>query len=352
MSRRALRLALAASAASVIPAAVVAAAEDADISVVEVEPVVEAPEPVVEPKVVDESAPVVDAFAQASGALGFAPVIEDEPAASVPDTDEPLLVGATPASVHAVPRRHRVAKRLVAAGASLGVMTVAGFMAVSMTLPATAVAAAQGGAAPVASLVAADAQTSTAKVPDDEIQAFVASSGVKDEALARSDEYSTVSLIDVAAEENIRFSDSLYTNDPEAAIQWPFMVGVAMSSPYGMRNGRMHAGIDLVPGNGATIQAIADGTVRIATESGGAYGVTAYVDHIIDGKVVTSHYAHMQHGSLQVKAGQKVKVGDTIGKVGNTGRSYGAHLHFEIIINGSTVNPLDWMRKNAGRYSY
>ena len=48
----------------------------------------------------------------------------------------------------------------------------------------------------------------------------------------------------------------------------------------------------------------------------------------------------------------KVKVGDTIGKVGNTGRSYGAHLHFEIIINGSTVDPLAWMRKNAGRYSY
>jgi murein DD-endopeptidase MepM/ murein hydrolase activator NlpD len=307
---------------------------------------------VVESEPVAASTTVVDAFAQASGALGFAPVVDDEPADSVPDAEESVPVGATPASDHVAPRRHRVAKRLVAAGASLGVMTVAGFMAVSMTLPASAVAAAQGGAAPVASLVAADAQKPSAKVPHDEIQAFVASSGVKDEALARSDEYSTVSLIDVAAEENIRFSDSLYTNDPEAAIQWPFMVGVAMSSPYGMRNGRMHAGIDLVPGNGATIQAIADGTVRIATESGGAYGVTAYVDHVIDGKVVTSHYAHMQHGSLAVKAGQKVKVGDTIGKVGNTGRSYGAHLHFEIIINGSTVNPLDWMRKNAGRSSY
>ncbi|BDZ39361.1 M23 family metallopeptidase [Microbacterium suwonense] len=187
---------------------------------------------------------------------------------------------------------------------------------------------------------------------EDEIQAFVASAGVEDEAIVRDADYSTVSLLDIAAEEHIRFSDSLYTNDPDAAIQWPFMVGVAMSSPYGMRNGRMHAGIDLVPGAGATIQAIADGTVRIATESGGGYGVTVYVDHIIDGQVVTSHYSHMQHGSIAVKVGQKVKVGDTIGKVGNTGRSYGAHLHFEIIINGSTVDPLVWMRKNAGRYSY
>jgi len=356
MSRRALRLALAASAAPAI--AVAATAEDAaGIPVGEVErvaeptPVVEA-EQVVEATPVVEAEPVMDAFAQASGAFGFRPVVDDEPAASVPEAEVPLLVGATPASAHAAPRRHRVTKRLVAAGASLGVMTVAGFMAVSMTLPASAVAAARGGAAPVASLVAADAEKSSTKLPDDEIQAFVASAGVQDEVLTRSDEYSTVSLIDVAAEENIRYSDSLYTNDPEAAIQWPFMVGVAMSSPYGMRNGRMHAGIDLVPGAGATIQAIADGTVRIATESGGAYGVTVYVDHVIDGKVVTSHYSHMQHGSIAVKVGQKIKVGDTIGKVGNTGRSYGAHLHFEIIINGSTVNPLDWMRKNAGRYSY
>ncbi|MGB3375506.1 MAG: M23 family metallopeptidase [Microbacterium sp.] len=355
MSRRALRLALAASAAPAV--AVAATVEDAGIPVGEIElvaepaPVVET-EPVVEPDIIVETEPVVDAFAQASGAFGFMPVVDDEPAASVPEPDQPLLVGATPASVHVVPRRRRVAKRLVAAGASLGVMTVAGFMAVSMTLPASAVAAARGGAAPVASLVAGDAEKSGAKLPDDEIQAFVASAGVQDEVLARSDEYSTVSLIDVAAEENIRYSDSLYTNDPDAAIQWPFMVGVAMSSPYGMRNGRMHAGIDLVPGAGATIQAIADGTVRIATESGGAYGVTVYVDHVIDGRVVTSHYSHMQHGSIAVKVGQKIKVGDTIGKVGNTGRSYGAHLHFEIIINGSTVNPLDWMRKNAGRYSY
>ena len=50
--------------------------------------------------------------------------------------------------------------------------------------------------------------------------------------------------------------------------------------------------------------------------------------------------------------GQKIKVGDNIGKVGNTGRSYGAHLHFEIIINGTTVDPLPWMKRNAGRYEY
>ncbi|MDT0156319.1 M23 family metallopeptidase [Microbacterium sp. ARD32] len=297
-----------------------------------------------------------DAFTLASDAFGFSPVDDSAPASASAATDQTAPTAqheqAEPiaASGHVAPRRIR--RRITAAAASLGVMGVAGLIAVSMTVPAGAITAVQQkGSAATASLVAADAPAK--KVADDEIQAYVASSDVQDEALVRDSEYSTVSLMDVAAEEGIkRVSDSLYTNDPNAAIQWPFMVGVAMSSPYGMRNGRMHAGIDLVPGAGATIQAIADGTVRKATESGGGYGVTVYVDHIIDGQVVTSHYSHMQHGSLAVRTGQKVKVGDPIGKVGNTGRSYGAHLHFEIIINGSTVNPLTWMRANAGRYSY
>ncbi|UYO96388.1 peptidoglycan DD-metalloendopeptidase family protein [Microbacterium sp. M28] len=257
------------------------------------------------------------------------------------------------AEAHVAPRRVRRLKgrRFVAAGATVGVMGLAGLLAVSMTLPAEAVAAAQGVQATSAmSLVAAGTDVPGAAASDEEIQAFVASSDVVDPNLQRNEVYSAASLVDLAAEEGIQYSDSLYTNDPEAAIQWPFVVGVAMSSGYGPRYGRLHAGIDLVPGSGAPIQSIADGTVRIATESGGAYGVTAYVDHIIDGEVVTSHYAHMQYGSLRVKTGDKVKVGDIIGLVGNTGRSYGAHLHFEIIINGSTVNPLPWMQENAGRY--
>ncbi|MFS2242897.1 M23 family metallopeptidase [Microbacterium sp. OR16] len=318
-------------------------------SAVEIEQIAEQVAPEAEPV----AAPVdADAFAAASMAFGFRPV-DDQPRVDgsvddVPVADEPVSAGVV--ASHLAPRRPRVS-RFVAAGASLGIMGVAGLIAVSMTLPVSAVAAAQGGAS--ASLVAgATAAASSDKVDEGEIQAFVAPADVQGESLARSDSYSTISLAQVAAEEGIKFSESLYTNDPEAAIQWPFKVGVAMSSPYGQRWGRLHAGIDLVPGEGAPIQAIADGTVRIATESGGAYGVTIYIDHVIDGQVVTSHYAHMQHGSMQVKAGDKVKVGDVIGHVGNTGRSYGAHLHFEIIINGSTVDPLPWMQRNAGRYEY
>ncbi|WP_449407676.1 peptidoglycan DD-metalloendopeptidase family protein [Microbacterium maritypicum] len=264
----------------------------------------------------------------------------DESATAQPETS---------ATAH-VARRRPPVRKFFAAGATVGVMSLAGLLAVGMTLPAEAVAAVQGATSLSAtSLVASGSAAVDGK---DEIQAFVTSSDVQNESLARSDSFSTMSLIEVASEEGINYSNEVFTNDPEAAIQWPFKVGVGMSSGYGMRWGRLHEGIDFVPGEGAPIQAIADGVVRIATEQGGAYGVTVYIDHVIDGQVITSHYSHMQYGSLQVKAGQTVKVGDIVGHTGNTGRSYGAHLHFEIIINGSTIDPLPWLRENAGRYSY
>lgn len=252
---------------------------------------------------------------------------------------------------HVASRRPRGSRKFLTLGATVGVMSLAGLLAVSMTLPAEAVAAAQGTSVAATSLVATSAdEKSTAA--DGEIQAFIAPSDVQSETLARGDDFSTISLVEVAAEQGINYSNEIFTNDAEAAIQWPFMVGVGMSYGYGMRSGRLHEGIDFVPGDGAPIQAIADGTVRIATEQGGAYGVTVYIDHIIDGQVITSHYSHMQYGSLQVSAGDTVKVGTVVGKTGNTGRSYGAHLHFELIVNGTTIDPLPWLRENAGRYSY
>jgi len=301
----------------------------------------------VEAEVVEKpsAASDIDSFAAASAAFGFAPVADEKT-----DAESETEPASTASVSHIAPRRVRRARKVVAAGASLGIMGIAGLIAVSMTLPASAVAAVQGSGLPLASLVAADDSTSSAKVGKEDIQAFVASSGVKEEGLARSDSFSTVSMAQVAAEEGINYSSEVFTNDSSAAIQWPFMVGVGMSYGYGMRSGRLHEGVDFVPGNGAPVQAIAAGTVRIATEHGGAYGVTVYIDHVIDGQVITSHYAHMQYGSLRVNAGDKVEAGTVIGKTGNTGRSYGAHMHFEIIINGSTVDPLPWLRKNAGRY--
>ncbi|WP_396659057.1 peptidoglycan DD-metalloendopeptidase family protein [Microbacterium oxydans] len=290
-----------------------------------------------------------DAFERASRAFratGAVPTVSTaERSPSAASSDAESVVPS-----HVAPRRPRNLRKVVTVGATVGVMSLAGLLAVSMTLPAEAVAGVRGGSAASMSLVSAAAADSKDEA-EDEIQAFVAPSGVESVPLSRSDDFSTVSLAEVAAEQGINYSGEIFTNDPDAAIQWPFLVGVGMSYGYGMRSGRLHEGIDFVPGNGAPIQAIADGTVRIATEQGGAFGVTVYIDHVIDGQVITSHYSHMQYGSLNVKAGDTVKVGTIVGKTGNTGRSYGAHLHFELIVNGTTIDPMPWLKANAGRSS-
>ena len=63
------------------------------------------------------------------------------------------------------------------------------------------------------------------------------------------------------------------------------------------------------------------------------------------GNGIKTRYAHMQPGSLTVYAGQRVSKGQQIGRIGNTGNSTGPHLHFEVIVNGSTTNPLKYVSK-------
>ena len=226
-------------------------------------------------------------------------------------------------------------------------MGIVGLLTVGMTTPAEAVAAASGDM-PITVMAPAESGTDL-DVDADEIQAYVAPATVEDVALDRTETYSTVSMAQIAAQSGIQNFSNFFVNDPNSAIQWPFAVGVPISYGFGMRSGRMHEGADFTPGAGSPIQAIADGVVRIATNSGGAYGVTVVIDHQIDGQLVSSRYAHMQYGSLQVTPGQQVTVGTILGRTGNTGRSYGAHTHFEILLNGTTaIDPIPWLRQHAG----
>jgi murein DD-endopeptidase MepM/ murein hydrolase activator NlpD len=232
---------------------------------------------------------------------------------------------------------------MAAATFTLGVMGIVGLMAVGMTTPAQAVAAL--GTAAAAPIPAGDVLS----VHADEIQAFVASPQVDNVSVARTENYSAGTLVDLAGTVGIsNFSSSVFTNDPNCAIQWPFAVGVTMTYGFGMRSGSMHEGVDFTPGVGSHIQAIADGVVRISTDGGGAYGVSIVIDHVVDGGLVSSRYAHMQYGSRQVQVGDHVSVGEFIGQTGNTGRSFGAHTHVEILQNGTTpIDPLPWLRSHA-----
>lgn len=112
---------------------------------------------------------------------------------------------------------------------------------------------------------------------------------------------------------------------------------VYISSEYGPRWGKQHTGVDFAANYGTQIYSWKSGTVTFAGWSGG-YGNFIEVNHN-DGTV--SRYAHCS--SLAVSVGQQVTTGQVIGYVGSTGNSTGNHLHFEIKVNGSFVNPLNYL---------
>lgn len=319
------------------------------------EPIVEqSAEPAVDP---EPAASDVDEFELAARLFSFTGETSVQSAAQ-PDSEDEATTGAeasagesVAAASHVVLTRHsvrNVGRQLTAASFSVGVMGIVGLLAVGMTTPAAAVAGVNG--TDSTSLLASDAVESDAH--EEDIQAWVAPVDMQSATLERDENYSSVSMGELASEEGITNYSNFFINDPNAAIQWPFAVGVPITYGFGMRSGRMHQGADFVPGQGAEIQAIADGIVRIATTSGGAYGVTVVIDHVIDGQLVSSRYAHMLYGSLNVSVGQHVTVGTVLGKTGNTGRSFGAHTHFEILQGGTTaVDPIAWLRSYTGRYS-
>lgn len=134
----------------------------------------------------------------------------------------------------------------------------------------------------------------------------------------------------------------LETSLSEAPDVWLLpLKGYNFSSPYGMRWNSLHAGIDLAAVEGTPYRAIHAGTVTKAGWFGG-YGYCVIVQHP-DG--TESVYGHSSN--LLVQEGQQVEAGEEIGWVGNTGHSYGSHLHLEVHVNGEPVDPVPWLRSKG-----
>jgi murein DD-endopeptidase MepM/ murein hydrolase activator NlpD len=119
-----------------------------------------------------------------------------------------------------------------------------------------------------------------------------------------------------------------------SGLIWP--TSGPVTSPYGQRWGRLHAGIDIGAPTGNPIYAANSGTVIMGCGSG--YGNCVLIDH--GGGFITL-YAHQS--AVYVNDGQQVSRGDNIGLVGCTGSCTGPHLHFETRINGSPQNPMNYL---------
>ena len=125
---------------------------------------------------------------------------------------------------------------------------------------------------------------------------------------------------------------------------WPVPGSQRVTSLYGYRNHpvyksrKFHTGIDIGAGYGLNIIASADGTVTMATTNGG-YGKCIIINH---GSGLSTLYGHCS--TLLVSAGDKVTRGQVIAKVGSTGVSTGPHLHYEVRVNGSTTDPIQYVK--------
>lgn len=129
-----------------------------------------------------------------------------------------------------------------------------------------------------------------------------------------------------------------------AAVAWghPFAYRETPGSGFGPRNGGFHEGQDYPAALGTPIFAVASGTVsaRGVLGSNGAYGNAVFINH---GEGWSSRYAHMSAPS-PAYVGQSINRGQLIGFVGNTGRSFGEHLHVELRSNGTAVDPLPYIQ--------
>lgn len=118
----------------------------------------------------------------------------------------------------------------------------------------------------------------------------------------------------------------------------PVTSGYTITSRYGSRNGGTHTGLDIASPTGTTITAAAGGTVTYVNYSNVSYGNCVKISH---GNGVETLYAHCS--AIYVSTGETVSQGQAIAAVGATGNSSGPHLHLEIRVNGTTLNPQNYL---------
>lgn len=118
---------------------------------------------------------------------------------------------------------------------------------------------------------------------------------------------------------------------PKESLSWP-VLGL-VSSPFGLREGRLHEGIDIAAARGTPVRAAASGRVTYAGPAG-TYGLLVILAHE---RGWATYYAHCSE--IYVTPGQQVGAGEVIAAVGDTGRATGPHLHFEVRENGVPYDP-------------
>lgn len=229
-------------------------------------------------------------------------------------------------------KKHHTGSRLL----SLGALLFAGTLLVAVSVPANA----------FMSDASAFAPATKAEVRQG--QSLVVADDVAAPDLTR-DGYSVTSYAQLLRQ---KYGNAGTFTATTGAIRWPFPYSVPTTDGFGPRDisisGRsFHNGVDFTPGAGTPIYAIADGVVTLHANDYGGLGNNVMISHVINGQNIDSVYAHMQEDSSPLVVGETIKVGDFVGLVGDTGTSYGSHLHFELHVDKVPVDPFAWLTANA-----
>ncbi|MGN8026565.1 M23 family metallopeptidase [Microbacterium sp. 22242] len=261
------------------------------------------------------------------------------------------------------PQNNRPRVRLVRSIRSVAILSAVGALVTAIALPAFASSApaTQSGPATTQQLAAVHAQSIV--VASEATSAPSARSGFtattpQEIAQKKADEAAKAAAAKAAEEAAAARPATASVRTGMAAIAQPGQViypmaagSYTLTDGYGAARGggRIHTGQDFAAPAGTPIYAAADGCVTISSDSYGGYGQTIVLDHpaLSGANQISTLYGHMTAGSRAVQAGQCVTAGQYLGEVGSTGWVSGSCLHFEVWVNGTTIDPLAWLEANV-----
>lgn len=270
--------------------------------------------------------------------------------------DKPVVV--RPASA---PRRHRLRGGIVRPMRTVAVLSAVGALVTAIALPAFAsgAPAPDGSATTTQQLAAGHAQSivvaSEATAAPDARSAFAATT--PQEIEQKKAEEAALAAAKAAAEAAAARPATASVASGIASIAQPGQViypmaggSYTLTDGFGApRSGRSHMGQDFAAPIGTPIYAAADGCVTISQSGYGGYGETIEIAHpaLSGASAISTLYGHMNYGSRAVQVGQCVTAGQYLGAVGNTGWVSGSCLHFEVLVNGTEIDPLAWLQVNV-----
>lgn len=206
----------------------------------------------------------------------------------------------------------------------------------------------------IVSATLAAASENAESVPKSQLFIAASDESVPEAALAATaDLVAAGAEVDPGVEAAASAAREAFTIDQRPPLVYPVGTGAPVGSSFGPRAApcatcsTLHFGVDWNPGYGTSVVSIADGVVSLIGDPSNTLGVHLAIEHVVNGQAVTSVYAHLQAGSIPYRVGDRVRVGDQVGLVGSTGVTTAPHLHFELRVGGTAINPVPWMAANG-----